>query len=94
MPGSTYSSLKPATFRTDDSEDFVAGFAEAKTPVRKDVVFVDRVMVRIVPLAVVPERLIVGVRRVRIISLNLFISKHSFLADSRSKQLTHHQQPH
>lgn len=78
VPGRMYFSVKPAAFRTDDSEDFVAGFGRAKRPVRKDVEFVDRVMVRIVPLDVVPERLIVGMRRVRIISLYLLVSKHSF----------------
>ena len=71
VPGSTYSSEKPAVFRTDDSDGFVAGFGRAKRPVRKDVLFVDRVMVRIVPLAWVPERLIVGLRRVRIVFLYL-----------------------
>ena len=67
VPGSTYSFSKPAAAKTDASDDFEVG--RAKRPVRKDVVFVDRVMVRIVLLAVVLERVIVGVRRVRRVAL-------------------------
>ena len=67
VPGSTYSFSKPAAAKTDASDDFVLG--RAKRPVRKDVVFVDRVMVRVVLLGVVLEREITGVRRVRRVAL-------------------------
>lgn len=73
VPGSTYSFSKPAAAKTDASDDFVGvvgvELGRAKRPVRKDVVFVDRVMVRVVSLLVVLERVIVGVRRVRRVAL-------------------------
>ena len=73
VPDSTYSFSKPAAAKTDASDDFVGGvgveLGRAKRPVRKDVVFVNRVMVRVVPLGPVPERVIVGVRRVRRVAL-------------------------
>ena len=47
----------------------VVELVRAKRPVRKDVAFIDRVMVRVVPLGVVPERVIRGVRRVRRVAL-------------------------
>lgn len=80
MPGSTYSFSKPAAAKTDASDDFMAVVVElgrAKRPVRKDVVFVDSVMVRIVPLGVVLERVIVGARRVRRVALGGFISRRA-----------------
>ena len=52
-------------------------FGKAKRPVRKDVVSVERVMVRVVLLEAVLERVMVGVRRVRIVSLSRGISKQS-----------------
>ena len=71
VPGSTYSSLKPAAAKTEASDDFVVvvEFGNAKRPVRKDVVFVERVTVRVAPLGVVLVRVMVGVRRVRRVTL-------------------------
>ena len=73
MPGSTYSFSKPAAAKTDASDGFavVVGveLGKAKRPVRKDVLFADRVMVRVVLLGVVLEREITGVMRVRRVAL-------------------------
>ena len=75
MPGSTYSSPNPAAFKSAVSEEFVVVdvvelvVRKANRPVRKDVLFVDKVIVRFVLLGVVPERVIVGVRRVRRVAL-------------------------
>ena len=73
MPGSTYSFLKPAAAKTDASEDLVlvvvVELGRAKMSVRKDVVFVERVMVRVLLSVLVLVRVIVGVRRVRRVAL-------------------------
>ena len=76
MPGRTYSFSKPAAANSDASDDLLlvvgVGLGKAKRPVRKDVVFVDRVMVRVVTLlglVLETERVIVGVRRVRRVAL-------------------------
>ncbi len=71
LPGSTYSSPKPAAAKTEASDDFVVvvELGRAKRPVRKDVLFIDRVMVTVVPLGVVPERVMRGVRRLRRVAL-------------------------
>lgn len=54
-------------------------------------VFIDSVMFRTAPVGVVPERVIVGVSRARIVSLHLFISRKSFLASLGSIELTRRQ---
>ena len=74
VPGSTYSFSKPADAKTDVSDGCRVGvdLGRAKRPVRKDVVFEDRVIVRTVPLAVVLERVIVGVSRVRRVALLIY----------------------
>ena len=75
MPGRTYSFSKPAAANSDASDDLLpvvgVGLGRAKRPVRKDVVFVESVRVRRVLLALVLvlERVMVGVRRVRIVTL-------------------------